>query len=291
MGLGYVLCRAADTIADTDLVPAENRKQELQKFLDAFNTFPVDTTRLKEVLPPNYQSCAGSLTSLSSTEQTFVQNVVIGVINGMMMDLKTFGDSIETLKPFKHQKDLEKYLAYIGGEPGRFWTNVLLHHGLFPESARRDQLIEEGIAFGKGLQMVNILKDFPEDAQRGRCYIPLERLQTYNLIPEDIVNPEKTAVFLTLYHELILETVGRLRNGLSYLSRFRRFDWKLKASVWWPLALGLQTLTHLRSLCEPASANGTRKIKRSDVYKTMLTSLLVLPSEKWLKSEFERLAD
>lgn len=289
MALGYVLCRAADDIADTDLIPAENRLEALRKFLGAFDSFPIDGKRLEGVLPTSYEGCAKSFSSLPPTQQAFVQKVVVGVIQGMIMDLESFGDSPETLKAFRTKADLETYLGWIGGEPGRFWTNILLHEGLFPATAPRERLFDYGIAFGRGLQMVNILKDLPEDLARGRCYLPAESLKPYNITPSDLLTNEKLDRFLTLYHQLIKETVKRLENGLFYLNQMHRFDWRLKAAVWWPLAIGLKTLAQLRQSRTILSKDSKRRIKRADVYKTMAGSIVLLPSEKGLSSEFKRL--
>ncbi len=289
MSLGYVLCRAADTIADTDAFAPDLRLETLKKFVSAFGGFPVDSKRLEGVLPPGYEGAAASFNAMPHTEQMFLQKVVNGVAQGMMMDLETFGDSVETLRSFRSNQDLEMYLGFIGGDPGRFWTNVLLHQGLFPSRVSRERLFEDGVAFGKGLQMVNILKDLPEDLQRGRCYIPEQRLQEFNLKVEDLLTNEKIDVFLTLYHKLIGETVKRLEYGLAYINLFRWLDLRLRAAVWWPLALGLKTLAQLRTTREILSVQTKRKIERAEVYKTMAGSW-ILPSEKALRRQFDRLA-
>ena len=61
---------------------------------------------------------------------------------------------------------------------------------LFPD-ARLDekQFIADGIRFGKGLQLVNILRDLPADLKNGRCYLPLEKLETARLLPETLLSP------------------------------------------------------------------------------------------------------
>ncbi len=289
MALGYVLCRAADTIADTDAVPLENRLDALKKIRDSFGAFPVDVQRLEKALPTSYEGAAAWFKKVSPTEQAFLQNVVLGVIEGMIMDLQTFGDSIENVKAFRTEADLETYIGWIGGEPGRFWTNLLLHAQLFPPSSDRTKLFETGINFGRGLQMVNILKDLPEDLKRGRCYIPEERLKKYGLAVNDLLSGAKKDIFLTLYQEMLDETVKRLENGLFYISQLKPWDLRLRASVWWPLSLGLRTIEQLRKTQDVLAPNAKRKIKRSQVYATMASSVF-LPWEKGLRSEFERLS-
>jgi farnesyl-diphosphate farnesyltransferase len=249
----------------------------------------LDTKRVENVLPSAYALAGPWLNSLSSTERTFVQNVVLSVIKGMIMDLETFGDSIENVRAFSTNNDLETYIGWIGGEPGRFWTNLLLHHALFPRAVDRNRLFEGGMSFGKGLQMVNILKDVPEDLKRGRCYIPQERLGAYGLTLNDLLTGQKKDIFLTLYQELLDETVKRLENGLWYINQFGVLDLRLRASVWWPLVLGLKTIDQLRTAQDVLAPGARRKIKRTEVYIAILMSVFFLPWEKGLRSEFERL--
>src|SRR5258708_6572638 len=40
MGIGYLLCRMADTIADSEVIPFSNRLHFLQRFKLLVNTFP-----------------------------------------------------------------------------------------------------------------------------------------------------------------------------------------------------------------------------------------------------------
>jgi farnesyl-diphosphate farnesyltransferase len=179
---------------------------------------------------------------------------------------------------------LETYIGYVAGEPGRFWTNVLLQHGLLPDGAMRDGLLNDGFEFGKGLQMINILKDMQDDLARGRCYIPLTLLKERGLSPADLLTDKADQTFLPLYHELLKQTVSRLRRGLDYLKRLPTWDFRLRAAVWWPLAIGLATLSRLR-------AADARKITRGQVYRILGSSVLYMPSDRLLRWEFERLAE
>jgi farnesyl-diphosphate farnesyltransferase len=289
MALGYVLCRAADTLADEGALASSARLDALEKLESAITTFPLDAKRVANSLPVSYECTADWLNRMSPTERAFIQNVVQGVIKGMRMDLSLFGDSIETVTALKNESDLETYIGRIGGDPGLFWTNLLLHHHLFPSTVDRDALFRHGDAFGRGLQMVNILKDFPEDLKRGRCYIPLERLAKFGLTLDDITSGQKKDVFLTLYRQLIEQTIHRLENGLLYIYELKPLDFRLRAAVWWPLCLGLRTLKHLYELRDVMAPITQRKIKRIDVYRAIASSVPILPWKSALRWEFERL--
>src|SRR5688572_6810733 len=162
------------------------------------------------------------------------------------MDLKLFGEGAETLRSLPTENDLETYIGWIGGEPGRFWSKVCLEHAPDLNLSARGRWLEDGIEFGKGLQMINILRDLSADLKKGRCYLPDDLLAEYKLAPADLLDKEANDRFLTLYHSLIDATIGRLRHGLDYLIQIPSRHFRLRAAVWWPLSIGLKTLEKLR---------------------------------------------
>lgn len=305
MGLGYLFCRTADSIADTDLYPQEERLPKLRQFGLLFDSFPVQIDRVRAFqedgpapLPSTpegkllscFKESIALFNTLSRTDQALIQEVVAGVARGMEKDLTTFGDSADSLISFTLEGDLEDYLQWIGGEPGRFWSSVCLEHVPSLRIKDRSAWIDQGMAFGKGLQMVNILRDLPQDLRRGRCYIPEERLRQAGLTPNDLLANGKEEQFFWLYHQLIDETIARLRNGLAYLDGFPRWAFRLKAPVWWPLTIGLKTLRSLRANKEILKSNEGIKIKRREVYGLIGMSLVTLGSGRLLRWEFDDLS-
>ncbi|OVE76524.1 hypothetical protein BVX98_05965 [bacterium F11] len=307
MGLGYLLCRIADTIADTDVLPFSSREKMLKEFKSLFQTLSIS----KEKIQSFQEEIVNLITHTSSiekqllkniivtmefyqrrpqTDRALLQDVVLGVITGMEMDLVTFGETSKDVKSFQKDEQLEHYLGSIGGEPGRFWTRLCLHYLPKFHFDSPGKWTERGIDFGKGLQMVNILRDVSKDLQMGRCYIPQERLSEYLLSPEDLLEPYNINRFLPLYHELIDETIDRLENGLLYLYSIPRNALSLRAAVWWPLAIGLQTLAKLRDSTNILKPTEAVKIPRWAIYQLMGSSFFLLPSNTLLKWDFQDLA-
>ena len=60
---------------------------------------------------------------------------------------------------------------------------------------RQEEFFEKGVRFGKALQMINILRDIPEDLRFGRCYIPRDELARYGLTPEDLLDSKNIDKF------------------------------------------------------------------------------------------------
>jgi len=62
---------------------------------------------------------------------------------------------------------------------------------VFGRAAQRCALLRDGVRFGKGLQLVNILRDLPRDLRQGRCYLPTERLARVQLTPLGFADTQK----------------------------------------------------------------------------------------------------
>ena len=100
-------------------------------------------------------------------------------------------------------RDLDDYIYRVAGCVGEFWTKICRAH-VFPEARLDDhQLLEDGIRFGKGLQLVNILRDIPQDLRNGRCYVPRESLAAAGLTPENLLLPENESRFRPVYDKLL----------------------------------------------------------------------------------------
>ena len=195
VGLAYLFARIADTVADTGQVDRSARVMVLQQFkrqfvkahinwdeingiqsiLSSQHRPPGDQTLLKHV-----KACFHMYEGLAPEDQQNIRQVLPMLIRGMEMDVQMFpGESEAHLAVLPTLADLDRYTYQVAGCVGEFWTNVLYAH--IPRIRRcwdREQKIQMGIQFGKGLQLTNILKDLAKDLRRGRCYIPLEMLQS-----------------------------------------------------------------------------------------------------------------
>ena len=78
---------------------------------------------------------------------------------------------------------LEEYTYLVAGCVGEFWTKICLLE--WPNYARLspEEMLVFGKDFGKGLQLVNILRDYPLDLQAGRSYLPVSNLEEIALNP------------------------------------------------------------------------------------------------------------
>src|SRR6202012_216757 len=84
--------------------------------------------------------------------------------------------------------DLDDYTYRVAGCVGEFWTKLCRAH-LFPKvRLDEDELRVNGVRFCKGLKLFNILRDVPADLKKGRCYLPMEKLEKYKISPTTLLS-------------------------------------------------------------------------------------------------------
>src|SRR5882672_3208210 len=201
IGLAYLLARTTDTIADTELVPLDQRLDALQKLRERIlgqNTTPLNFGELakqqgspaERVLLEKTDASLALLESLSPAYLKLVRDVLVTITGGQELDLRRFANaSTEKIVALETAAELDDYTYRVAGCVGEFWTKICLAH-LFPD-VRMDekQFIADGIRFGKGLQLVNILRDLPADLKNGRCYLPTEKLTATGLTASSLLDP------------------------------------------------------------------------------------------------------
>ena len=184
--LGYLLARASDTIADSAVAPVELRLEYLEAFgrtVAGEREGPRWPAVLLNAVPDAAErrllEATGELVAwlgrLPQGEAGLVREVLETIIGGQALDLQRFGKaSREEPAGLKDEGELEDYAWRVAGCVGAFWTKLgfLTMGGKFSK-APEAELMEHGIAYGKGLQLVNILRDVPADLAAGRCYLPV----------------------------------------------------------------------------------------------------------------------
>jgi len=148
---------------------------------------------------------------------------------------------------------------------------------LFPR-ARLDeqQFIADGIRFGKGLQLVNILRDLPADLKKGRCYLPLEKLEPARLLPETLLSPANEAKFLASYHHYLDEAKAHLRAGWTYTNTLPFGQFRVRLACAWPILIGARTIEKLRA-ANVVDLRQHIKISHGERNRIMAHSVLASP--------------
>ena len=136
--------------------------------------------------------------------------------------------------------------------------------------------MENSARFGKGLQLVNILRDLPADARQGRCYLPADRLSRIGLQPKDLLEPQNEPHLRVLYDEYLALAEKHLLAGWDYTNALPWRAIRVRLACAWPVLIGLETVKRLHAgkVLDP----GQRiKVSRSEVRKILWRSALRYP--------------
>ena len=311
IGLAYLLARTTDTIADTELVPLEQRLDALQKLRERIlgqNSTPLNFGELarqqaspaEHLLLEKVDDGLAQLQTLSPADLKLVRNVLTTIVGGQELDLHRFesgragtplpaaeiandvrraGDSAPyqgNIIALETEAELDDYTYRVAGCVGGFWTKICRAH-LFPKARLDDELLmANGIRFGKGLQLVNILRDLPADLRKGRCYLPSIELDEAGLIPAILLSPANESKFLTLYHRYLDLAESHLRAGWDYTNSLPFGQVRVRLACAWPILIGIKTIERLRAANVLELQQGI-KISHGEVRWILLWSALGYP--------------
>ena len=332
VGLAYLLARATDTIADTELVPVAERLAALAALRGRIlgtRTEPLDFTRLAAAqfgktsaaerrLLQRVDVAVALLNQFSETDQARIRTVLTTITGGQELDLRRFGRSdtnvppilssppplpdlggepvtpsalppvqsmppplptgagVPSLTALTTDSELDDYTYRVAGCVGEFWTQLTRAH-LFPNAPLDEtRFLADGIRFGKGLQLVNILRDLPKDLRNGRCYLPSARLAEFGLTPRDLLDPANFPRLRPLYVELLDRAQAHLEAGWRYTNTIPRNQFRLHLACAWPVLLGVKTIAKLCA-ANVLDARKRVKVSRTEVEGMLLGSVLRLP--------------
>lgn len=299
-GIAYLLCRYADTIADTELLPAKHRVHWIEHFPQLIeeqnpeeekqlvgeisgNTDNPHEAELIKHLP----ACLQNYNQVNDLQKPFILEVVRNVCEGMKIDLSYFPhENFTAPKAFANDEDLQHYCRLMGGKPGRFWSQLIYH--ATPINMEKEKFYQLGERVGDALQIVNILRDLPKDLRLGRCYFPQSDLDNAHLSAEDLLKAENSARFGPIKQKWISWGKQNLVEGKKYYSLLPKTDPRIRASVAWPMLWTADTFIKLAQ--EPELLNSQKRVKipRSTIYHTLFLTPLVLASNHLFSAWLDR---
>lgn len=282
--VAYLLCRYADTIADTPLLPAERRLFWIMRFPSIIENQPSEEiTQLtreieggsdnpyEKILIENLRPCLAAFNQISEEQKPFIVEVARAVCNGMQIDLQTFPqEKNASVVAFQTEKELEHYCRLMGGKPGKFWSQLIFQTARI--STDKETFFELGEHIGDALQIVNILRDLPKDLQIGRCYFPQEDLQQHGLMPADLLDVKNSARFEPVKQKWIQWGLKRLQDGKKYFSLLPKTQPGQRAAVACPVLWAADTLHKLHQTPNLLDVKNRVKIPRSTIYLTLLAT-------------------
>ncbi len=288
IGLTYLIARATDTVADTRSAPVAVRQAILQGMRTeiagaaagdsaqsmGFGGILECMTPIDRALLGSFPDALDALQGCSASDRRYMGDVLAAITAGQNIDLSRFGSSDSgQLAAFDTDEELDDYTYRVAGCVGEFWTRMCRAH-LFPEANVPDAfLLEKGVRFGKGLQLVNILRDLPKDLRQGRCYIPRAPLAGPGLSPESLLDPASIKLFRPLYDRYIRQAEEFLADGRAYVDLLPRNQLRVRLACTLPMLIGVETLARLRT-SNVLDDRHTVKVGRPVVRRLIFASIL-----------------
>ena len=303
VGLAYLFARAADTIADTRLLPRAQRLIHLASFreeLDASGPGRLEAliaaTRASQALEAErallerLPDCFAAYRALPPADAARVRRVLGTIVEGMREDLVRFpGDDEGGLAALETRAELDRYTYLVAGCVGEFWTEIHVAHR--PRLRHWDSLKMSalGVRFGKGLQLTNVLRDIPRDLRQGRCYLPSRDLALLGLEPRDLLDPAAGRALRPLLVELLNVALDHYEAGWQYTFAIPRAETRMRLACAWPLLIGLRTLDLLARTPNWLDPAVVLKVPRLRVYGMLARSLGTVWSTRALGRQARRL--
>jgi farnesyl-diphosphate farnesyltransferase len=290
VSLAYLFARAADTIADTELIDRSRRLDLLGQLKAQFVSDQIAWAQVREIgqalgpmqqdsgeriLLERLEDCFRMFQTFSTDDRGRVQRLMATLTEGMEMDLVVFpGTSAAELTALKTLDDLDRYTYHVAGCVGEFWTDLMCAHRKALVSWKVRDMAEFGVRFGKGLQLTNIVKDVAHDLQKGRCYIPEPMLAEAGLIAQDLLEQRNRARFQPVLSRLVRMAVEHLDQGWLYAMAIPRYETRLRLSCMWPILSAGESLKLVMNSPDLLNPSVKVKIPRSKVYQIMALTTL-----------------
>ena len=300
VGLLYLLARIADTVADSKQGETQLLLHTLQEYNEVAQgrseTLP-DFSELVQIqdndseakLLQNVATVVTCLEKFSLDDQVRIRECLEIIVSGQSLDLQRFGIANEDggINSLENESELDDYAYRVAGSVGEFWTKVSLAHLFNCNPEKEVKLFENGVRFGKALQLINILRDIPEDLRFGRCYIPQDSMVKYDLKPSDLLDMENIDSFRPLYNHFIDIAASHLDAAVEYIGMLPYRQFRLRGACMLPVLIGQRTLTLLRTQ-NVLDAECRVKVLRPEIKKlknkTIRSLLIPGSSQRLLKS-------
>jgi farnesyl-diphosphate farnesyltransferase len=270
IALGYLMARASDTVADANSLAAADRLDTLNQLRSQLFTMDAKLVRgLKDcaerqpegperLLLERVDQVLECVGRLPQNDQKLLLEVLRNIMRGQILDIERF-ELASSLQALRSPDELEEYIYLVAGSVGEFWTKLCLQ--AWPQYSRvNDQeIVRLGIEYGKGLQLVNILRDYPQDVRLGRSYLPVTGALSGDL---KVAEP--------LFQEWRAIAQRYLESGANYVRSIRPIKVRFACAL--PVLIGIDTIDKMKTV--PPLGQKV-KVSRGRVYWLMFLSLVI----------------
>jgi len=270
IALGYLMARASDTVADANSLAAVDRLDTLNQLRSQLFTMDPKLVRgLKDCAerqpegPERYllervDQVLECVARLPQNDQILLLEFLRNIMRVQILDIERF-ELASSLRALRSPDELEEYIYLVAGSVGEFWTKLCLQAGPKYSRVNDQEIVRLGIEYGKGLQLVNILRDYPQDVRLGRSYLPVTGALSGDL---KVAEP--------LFQEWRTIAQRYLESGANYVRSIRPIKVRFACAL--PVLIGIDTLDRMKTV--PPLGQKV-KVSRGRVYWLMFLSLVI----------------
>jgi phytoene synthase len=180
----YAFMRKADDLADDESRTLDERREAMRKWTAAWRA---SRERADEIS----NDCV--FAAVNDTQQRFgiPDELLEQLVAGTTLDLDPQPEGVivhplaeprgglKSVQIYENYTALERYCYLVASVVGLVCIRIFGY-----KDKKAEQLaVDTGIAF----QLTNILRDVKEDAERGRIYLPADKLREYGITPERLL--------------------------------------------------------------------------------------------------------
>ena len=298
--VAYLLCRIADTVEDTDALSVDEKKNLLTVYANIFvadnSKYYTVFNRLIKNLPNqtpddelthNFPIVYAVYDSFSKMIKTQIGRWVAEMSRGMhkyaQSKLRQKFTFLNTMK------ELDEYTYFVAGTVGYLLTELFSFYSKKITPAINGRLESLAESFGKGLQLVNIIRDMATDLRRGQSYIPDELLKKYRLTRESIFEKENAEQAQRLFNELIENAVKHLDRALDYILLIPKRETRIRLFCMLPLFWAMRTLQKIQENTMALLGSDKVKIPRNVIRREYYLALINMNSNRLMRRHYQNI--
>lgn len=267
----YLLCRVADTVEDESALPVGTRVELLcdlthlstlpNEWRDLSASWAARASALLAAEPDQVELVAGlpvlleDFSRMPCAAREIVHTWLAEMVTGMAETLERHESG-----SWAAVEDVDEALAYcdiVAGTVGHMLTALFAWHS-GGVAAVLPMLEPRAAAFGRVLQLTNIVKDVRADLVEGRCWLPRTVLADCGVVaPADLRKPVRARAVL---RRMIEVTHRELVEAIGYLDALPAADVGIRRFCTAPLLMSVLTL---RKLWQTPEVFGDRPVKIS----------------------------
>jgi farnesyl-diphosphate farnesyltransferase len=296
--VAYLLCRVADTIEDSSFLDIEQKQGILKAYADilarkytarALDSFMIRVSSLPQK-GPDYD-LVHHLPTILVVYNDFPEKVRSGIstwVVEMVSGMRRYAQAkTNTSQNFlKTWTELDEYIYYVAGTVGNLITTLFSYYSHHITRTIANRLKRYAESVGKGLQMVNIIRDMPDDWKCNRSYMPSELLEKYDLTRQSIFERKNVQRSKKMLDELIESAVAYLDAAVQYIVAIPKAERSIRLSCLLPLFWALQTLRSIKKNINTFLKKEKIKISRTILREELYLAYLNVFSNRLIRRRY-----